>query len=348
MKRMPASLKMVYLALCLLTLSLTARAQWPQQQQRRGWPQQPQYVNMLEGARWPVNSDGSTTINVCWENPQGYENGVQWVKDAVEYTWQAEANLQFTGWGACNRYSRGIRVLIEDSHPHTEGLGTQIDGVYAGMKLNFTFRNFRCGYTTENCVKFIAVHEFGHALGIAHEQNRQDCLCGESPQGADGGLYVTSCDLDSVMNYCNRRWNNYGVLSEGDKKGVRIVYGERLRLPRLSNYQPQSLISVSDALGTGQVWENIYVEVGNTGQLFQINGSTPNQTRAWNFYASGNYTYRIWSYTMHTELIGGRYYQVPRQGYGTGTLYLQAGKTYSLSANLVSWNAAGYWNLALK
>lgn len=329
------------LLLCVVSYGATTSAQTPRR---------PQYVNMQEGARWDVNNDGSTTIRVCWENPAGYNTETQWVREAIEKTWQSEANVEFAGWDQCSGNGSGIRILIKDSHPHTNGLGKVLNGVEGGMELNFTFKNFKCGFTKENCIKFIAVHEFGHALGMAHEQNRKDCTCDEPPQGADGGLYITECDMNSVMNYCNERWNNYGVLSNDDKKGIQAVYGLKVKKP-IDN-SSQGLAYVTDSLGDGQLWENVYVEIGTTGQFFLVNGLNPTQTRAWAVPETATYQYRVWSYTMHSELVLGVVSQVPRWGYGQGAVTLEKGKTNSFTLFIENqpnaWNVGGYWNLTIK
>ncbi|MEZ4775441.1 MAG: tachylectin-related carbohydrate-binding protein [Bacteroidia bacterium] len=187
-----------------------------------------QGLSVLAGGLWPNN-----TCEVCWENAMA-SNATEraWVRDAVASTWERESDFRFTGWGNCNAQSRGIRIQIKDERPHTVALGSNLDGVANGMVLNFTFMLWgsSCSGTREYCIKAIGVHEFGHALGFAHEQNRKDAPldCQLDAQGGDGDWWVTTYDESSIMNYCNPAWNNDGFLSDKDKVGVRFLYGGKL------------------------------------------------------------------------------------------------------------------------
>jgi predicted Zn-dependent protease len=102
-----------------------------------------------------------------------------------------------------------LKDINEDDGSRTHGLGKNLKGKRNGMSLNNIMKNWNPACVSyhglESCIKTVAIHEFGHALGFAHEQNRNDgpTECEENPQGTSGNAIFTDWDLNSVMNYCN-------------------------------------------------------------------------------------------------------------------------------------------------
>jgi S1-C subfamily serine protease len=174
---------------------------------------------------WPT-----AKIFVCWENPSpNFQSEMLLVQQEVANTWQRESRLRFVGWQKCASKNSGLRIKIDDSAPHTKALGRKLDGLPDGIVVNFTFANWStsCQSTKDYCIRAIAGHLFGHAIGFGHTQNRPDApeQCRQLAQGETLSWQLTPYDPNSIMNYCNPKFYNDGNLSQLDIEALHVMYG---------------------------------------------------------------------------------------------------------------------------
>jgi hypothetical protein len=191
----------------------------------------------LLAAKWP-----DPVIVVCWENSTDDDAAQRRiVRAAVEETWEHHSKLSFEFWKRCHAETKGIRIRTTrdpSAGSHVKYLGKYLaydlnDNevvIKDGMVLNFAVEDARpvCKSKVNACIAITAVHEFGHAIGFAHEQNRHDTdwECTAPADGPHGDTVdLTPWDSDSIMNYCRDIYAGTKTLSPYDIEAVQEIYG---------------------------------------------------------------------------------------------------------------------------
>jgi hypothetical protein len=146
----------------------------------------------------------------------------------VRDSWSRYSDVAFTGWEACRgnwREFRGVVVYVGDRSIRVSGASTNPARSHALIRLagRREFDNVRDAVT-----RYAVIHEFGHALGFAHEHHRIDGTreCLDSDDGGWAhGPGITIADRRSIMSYCRPSGTDWNDISAGDVAGLQNLYG---------------------------------------------------------------------------------------------------------------------------
>jgi hypothetical protein len=243
-----------------------------------GTDQEELYI--LTTALWPQRD-----IPVCWLTG-GNATEKAWVKEVMlgQRSWASAGNVNFVGWGTCVGSGAGeIQISGGDEMVVRGGLGYHSNAP-TSMELDFRASPnpettwsvcVTHGLNREECIKSLAIHEFGHAIAYAHEQNRSDkpLACTSSTGGNNGNLTFGSFDLVSIMAYCEDAMELSGM----DRRGTDRMYGPKLGpAPKLGDYNGdgQEDLLCRDVLGGGQ-----WVDYANSSA--ELNGEDWSSGSGW-------------------------------------------------------------------
>jgi hypothetical protein len=149
-----------------------------------------------------------TTLPVCFHiGSDASSTQRAHVQSLIRQTWEAVADVKFTGWGSCiGTEAVTVLDLVGTAGGGWSKIGTESLGKSPSMLLNT--------HPTDQVFEDqTIVHEFGHALGMMHEHWRAEYvtgMCPESDRTIDAGepsyagdthVAVGDFDESSVMYY---------------------------------------------------------------------------------------------------------------------------------------------------
>ncbi|MBC7659289.1 MAG: hypothetical protein H7249_06230 [Chitinophagaceae bacterium] len=199
-------------------------------------------------AKWP----NPRAIPVCVMNKNSVGRTLfNDIKNYVTHEYTAKTGVNFTGWESCTSpqlSAKVIRIYFNLTYNWASSgaimaggglsmVGTSSSSCGSGcaggtMRLDIgrsgEFPPTGSSYSTfiVNHTRASAMHEFGHALGLMHEQQRADAVgCVYSEGNVISGppyVYIGAYDTTSIMNYCHA--GTVTTLSPGDVAGIDFLY----------------------------------------------------------------------------------------------------------------------------
>jgi Ricin-type beta-trefoil lectin domain len=160
----------------------------------------------------------------------------------IENSWQRAADLNFFGWNDCpidaatgKVKDANLPATIIVTFGNEDRTEIFADGGLGRSPLRATSVFLNWVNLDTNNDFYNLLHEFGHALGFAHESDRPGFVppAGCTPEAPDNFpttfLLTSFSDPDSVMDKCSPPFpfGPHGDLSPGDISGVRQAYGPK-------------------------------------------------------------------------------------------------------------------------
>ena len=201
--------------------------------------------------KWP-----NGRVPVCYAPDGNNQALLAEAKTVLADSWGQAANITFVDWGpcvtGCNNPDLPSMVVVHFAAgtrgetsprgpaPANSGQGRCMPPEYPCCPTPGVTSVTLISNDTDRFhqrFRYEVIHEFGHALGFAHEQERPDNwqqgtpICNKFDNGTmaqPGGTYETPFDYASIMDYCSQEQVLGGYptfLSSGDILGVRKVYG---------------------------------------------------------------------------------------------------------------------------
>ena len=213
------------------------------------------------GLMWTVLPSAPVKLVVCWQNPTAanpilgesdLSSGAQrreWVRLALKHSWEREARIIFVGWQQCQNENNAAAPpnTLGPRRPGTADENIKIEITSTGGGMNPAHGSYgdyqkdgillNLHYADQAWYEYLAIHEFGHALGLYHEEERSDW-----PNNIPGCVPQThsttwpwwpipterpwgAADRNSIMAYCS---NGPNTLSPGDVAGIQRAYERHL------------------------------------------------------------------------------------------------------------------------